>query len=72
MATKILSDAEVMREASRVLLEHLDPAVAARFWAGWQSGQGDYLLWREAEFGQETVGELYDEIVSYEQNQTLH
>jgi hypothetical protein len=70
MMTQVLKEADVVREASEILLEHLDPAKVARFWANWRIGQGDYLQWRDKQFGQETVAHLYEEIVSF-QEETL-
>jgi len=42
---RVPSEAEVQREVSPVLVEHLSPAKMVRFWAGWQTGRGAYLQW---------------------------
>lgn len=55
-----------MREASKILREHLTPSKAARFWASWHMGKGDYLLWRDEQFANETVATLYEKIQQYQ------
>lgn len=68
MSTTIIAEREIMREAAKVLLENLAPAKAARFWASWQAGQGDYLAWRDEQFAGETVATLYEKISDYQAN----
>ena len=58
MTVKVLSEQEVLREATEVLLEHLSPAQVARF-CGW----GNYLTLREAG---ETVTTLFDQVQAYQ------
>ena len=70
MAIQVASEAEVIREASQVLLRHLSPAKAARFWAIWQGRHGDYLQWRDDEFAGETVDSLYEQIVAFQIDRT--
>jgi hypothetical protein len=36
----------------------------ARFWAGWHTGQGSYLDWRDETFAGKTLDELYEEILA--------
>ena len=61
MTVKVLSEQEVLREATEVLLEHLSPAKVARF-CGW----GNYLTLREQLFAGETVTTLFDKIQAYQ------
>lgn len=58
MNVQVTAENEVVREASRILLQHLSPAKVACFWASWQVGKGDYLLWRDDTFADETVDSL--------------
>jgi hypothetical protein len=39
---------------------------AARFWASWQLGEGDYLEIRQQLFGKETVSSLYGQIETFQ------
>lgn len=66
MNAKVVGEADIMREAAAILMEHMSPTKVARFWAGWQIGQGDYLLWRDEEFGDQSVDELYDQIAEFQ------
>lgn len=66
---QVISEAEIMREASQILLEHLSPVKAARFWASWYAGQGDYLDWRDETFGKETVDSLFPKIFAFQDKQ---
>ncbi len=66
MSIQVVGEAKVMREASEILLEHLTPSEAARFWASWHVGKGDYLAWRDEEFANETVTTLYEKIQEYQ------
>jgi hypothetical protein len=67
MTVQIAPEAEVLREAAQILLQHLSPAKVARFWASWQAGQGDYLQWRDETFANATVDDLYSQIVEFQQ-----
>lgn len=71
MSMKIDSEAEVMREASEILLQHLSPAKLAHFWANWQLGQGDYLRWRNEFFEGQTASQLFKAVQSYQEKQDL-
>ncbi len=68
MAVRIITDAEIMRDAAQILLEHLPPTKVARFWANWHIGQGDYLDWRDEIFAQTQVEDLYDEVLAFQQD----
>lgn len=70
MNVTIAPDVEIVREANRILMEHLSPAKLVRLWAGWQIGSGDYLAWREESFGEATVEQLYEEIAAYQSEGT--
>jgi len=67
MSVQVVSEAEVLREATQVLLQHLSPSKVVRFWASWQRGEGDYLAWRDETFGHESVDSLYEEIIAFQQ-----
>jgi hypothetical protein len=66
MSTQVPSDAEILKEVADLLLKHLGPAKSARFWAIWQSSQGDFQEWKDAEFGQMDVNQLNEAIVEYQ------
>jgi N-dimethylarginine dimethylaminohydrolase len=67
MTVKVISDQELLNEVASVLLENLSPSKVARFWAGLQMGQGDYVALREEMFAGETVETLIEKIQTYEQ-----
>lgn len=67
MTVKVMGEGEVLREAAYVLVEHLNPAKVARFWAGWQISYSQYLAWRDDQFGAETVASLYDKVQAYQE-----
>ena len=71
MTVQVATEAEVLREAAQVLIQHLSPTKVARFWASWQAGRGNYLQWRDETFANITVDELYTQIVAFQQ-QTSH
>lgn len=56
----------MLNEVSQVLVEHLSPAKVVRFWAGWQTGRGAYLQWRDERFAEESVATLYEKVLSYQ------
>lgn len=66
MTVKVPSDQEIMREAAEILTEHMSPAKLARLWAVWQTGNGDYLAWRDEVFGAETVETLYEKVKTFQ------
>jgi len=67
VSVKVSSEQAILREAEAILLKHLGPAKAARFWAAWHRGAGDYLEIRERLFEGETVRTLYEKVRGYEQ-----
>ena len=67
MTVQIAPEAEVLREAAQILLQHLSPPKVARFWASWQAGHGNYLQWRDETFANATVDELYEQIIAFQQ-----
>jgi hypothetical protein len=67
MSIKINGEAEIIREASEILFQHLSPSKLARFWANWQLGQGDYLRWRNEFFANHTVSHLYTTIEFFQE-----
>lgn len=69
MTVHVLSEREITLEAAQVLIQHMSPSKAARFWASWQVGEGDYLAIREQLFQKETVSSLYDQIEKFQEKQ---
>ena len=61
MTVQVIAEGEVMHDVAEVLLRHLSPAKAVRFWASWHAEHGDYLRWRDEQFGVATVAALYEE-----------
>ena len=68
MTVHVLSEKQIIREATQVLMTHMSPAKATRFWAAWQVGEGDYLVLREQLFKKETVASLYEQVEKYQTN----
>ena len=66
MTVHVLSEREIALEAAQVLIQHMSPSRAARFWASWQVGEGDYLAIREQLFQKETVSSLYKQIEKFQ------
>ncbi len=67
MTIHVLSERQIVLEAAQVLMEHMAPSKATRFWASWQVGEGDYLAIREQLFQNETVSSLYKQIKKFEE-----
>jgi hypothetical protein len=70
MPIHVVSERQVIQEAAPVLIKHMSPAKAARFWASWQIGEGDYLVIREQLFEKETVTSLYKKIEGFQKKKT--
>jgi len=70
MPIHVVSERQVIQEAVQVLIKHMSPAKAARFWASWQIGEGDYLVIREQLFEKETVTSLYKKIEQFQKKKT--
>jgi len=66
---RVLSERQIVLEAAQVLIQHMSPSKATRFWASWQVGEGDYLAIREQLFQNETVSSLYKEIKKFQEKQ---
>jgi len=66
MTIHVTSERQVIQEAAQVLMRHMSPAKATRFWASWQVGEGDYLVIREQLFAKETVSSLYKKIEDFQ------
>jgi hypothetical protein len=66
MTIHVVSDRQVIQEAAQVLIKHMSPAKATRFWASWQVGEGNYLLIRQQLFSKETVRSLYEQIEEFQ------
>ena len=66
MTVHVPSEREITLEAAQVLIQHMSPSRAARFWASWQVGEGDYLAIREQLFQKETVSSLYKQIDKFQ------
>jgi hypothetical protein len=67
MSIKVVSDSEVLQLGLEVLMNHLEPSKALRFWAACQLGKGDYLKLKEQLFSQETVASLYEKVRTYQE-----
>ena len=66
---QVLSERQINLEAAQVLIQHMSPSKATRFWASWQIGEGDYLAIREQLFQKETVSSLYKQIKKFQEKQ---
>jgi len=71
MTVKVLGESEIWYDVSQVLLQHLSPTRAVRFWASWQVGHSDYLRWRDEQFGDETVVTLYEKVLAHQESQPM-
>lgn len=69
MSIHVLSERQINLEAVQVLMQHMSPSKATRFWASWQIGEGDYLAIREQLFQKETVDSLYEQIKKIQEKQ---
>jgi hypothetical protein len=70
MTIHVASERQVIQEAAQILIKHMSPANATRFWASWQVGEGDYLAIREQLFGKENVKSLYKQIDEFQKKKT--
>ena len=70
MTIHVVSERQVIQEAAQVLMTHMSPAKATRFWASWQVGEGDYLVIREQLFAKETVKSLYKQIEEFQKKKS--
>ncbi len=62
------SERQIVQEAVQVLMQHMSPSKATRFWASWQVGEGDYLQIRKELFARETVDSLYEQIEAFQKS----
>ena len=62
MTIKMVSEQEMLEEASEILLKHMNPAKVARFWAACRIGGGNYLAVREQLFAGETEATLFEKV----------
>ncbi len=69
MTVHVLSERQIVLEAAQVLIQHMSPSKATRFWASWQVGEGDYLAIRDELFQKETVSSLYKKIKTFQEKQ---
>ncbi len=69
MTVHVLSERQINLEAAQLLIQHMSPSKATRFWASWQIGEGDYLAIREQLFQKETVTSLYKQIKKFQDGQ---
>ncbi len=70
MNVHVLSERQINLEAVQVLMQHMSPSKATRFWASWQIGEGDYLAIREQLFQNETVDSLYEQIKKFQEKES--
>ena len=66
MTIRVVPEADVIAEAREILLQHMTPSKAARFWASWHQGNDNFLAWRDEIFRDETVDSLYEEIANFQ------
>jgi len=66
---QVLSERQINLEVAQVLIQHMSPSKATRFWASWQVGEGDYLAIREQLLQKETVFSLYKQIKKFQEKQ---
>ena len=66
MTVQVISERQIIQEAAKVLMEHMSPAKATRFWVSWQVGEGNYQAIREQLFAKETVESLYNQIEKFQ------
>jgi hypothetical protein len=69
MNVHVLSERQINLEAVQVLMQHMSPSKATRFWASWEIGEGDYLMIREQLFQNETVDSLYEQIKKFQEKE---
>ena len=69
MTVEVVREQEILQEAIRILMDHLEPAKATRVWASWQIGEGDYLSIRDRLFEKDTVETLYDKVWDYQERE---
>jgi hypothetical protein len=70
IAIHVVSERQVIQEAVHVLIKHMSPAKATRFWASWQIGEGDYMVIRKQLFEKETVKSLYKKVELFQKKKT--
>ena len=66
MTIKVLNEQQILTEAMQVLMTHLEPSKALRFWAAFSRSESDYLKLKEQLFATETVASLYDKVKAFE------
>lgn len=66
MKVKPINDEQLLQEAFDVLMTHLGPSKALKFWSNCQLGGGDYLKFKDQLFAGETVDSLYEKIKDYQ------
>ena len=65
---QVKNEQQVLQEGLQVLLSNMEPSQAARFWAACHLGSGDYLKLKDELFGQESVANLYSEVLEFQQS----
>ena len=58
MKIKTTNDQQILQEALKILMDHLEPTKFLRFIAKYNLGQGNYLQFKDKEFANETVATL--------------
>ena len=62
MKIKTTNDQQILQEALKILMDHLEPTKFLRFIAKYNLGQGNYLQFKDKEFANETVASLSQKI----------
>ena len=60
MSIHVLSERQINLEVAQVLIKHMSPSKATRFWASWQVGEGDYLAIQNAGAYCYAMGGIYN------------
>ena len=59
MIIKLVSNQQILQEATEILLAHLGPSKMVRLLANWQRDESNYLKIKDKLFESETVESLY-------------
>ncbi|MBE9009673.1 hypothetical protein IQ250_05595 [Pseudanabaenaceae cyanobacterium LEGE 13415] len=63
---QVKSEQQILQEGLRILLDHMEPAEVARFWAACNLNDSDYLKLKDELFAEESVDSLYSKILDFQ------
>ncbi len=66
MLIKPITEQQVLQEGIEIVLKHMEPSKAARFFAVCNMGSGDYLNFKDVFFANETAETLYKKILDFQ------